>query len=72
MLAEFVNKIKKFVGRANPRSAVAEYEVHIHEGAAIENPREHCPQCKAMTEEEYRAWLADKSPWVKVIEIHRA
>jgi len=64
------DRIKKLEGRANPKEV--QHEVHIHEGAAIENPREHCERCKAMTEEEHRAWCADRSPGVKIIEIRRA
>ena len=36
-----------------------------------EGPREHCTQCKAMTEEEYRAWLADKSPGARLLRFIR-
>jgi len=46
-------------------------DVHVHYGER--DPRESCEKCKAMTEKEYRAWLAkDDGGHIKVIEICRS
>ena len=49
------------------------YSVHLHEGPAIDNPREHCPRCCAMTDEEYAEWCKPRKDgrihWIQVIEV---
>ena len=65
------DRLKRLEKRAVPVEGRA-FEVHFHEGAAIGNPREFCERCKAMTDGEYRAWLADKSGRVRVIEVRCA
>ena len=47
-------RLRRLEDKAEPNTHAN--NAHIHEGAAIENPREHCPQCRAMTDEEYAKW----------------
>ena len=65
------DRLKRLEKRATPAREGA-FEVHFHEGAAIGNPRKFCERCKAMTDSEYREWLADRDGRIKIIEVSRA
>lgn len=64
MLKHRVKRLEaRFMGRVNQRIP----DVHFHDEGT--DPRESCEKCEGMTDEEYQAWLADKSDGVKVIEV---
>jgi len=61
-------RVKRLEKWASPANGGA-FEAHFHEGAAIENPRAFCERCRAMTDNEYREWLADSSGRISFIEV---